>query len=128
MGTEADPFDPGNFQILAGTIPPARPSFRPPRHKPGERFLKGPIPWAWVEAAAALPGPALIVGLRVWFEAGIRRSKTVPVNLSCGPIPRRSAVRGLHALASAGLVSVERRPGKLSLITLLPGRGEPTQN
>jgi hypothetical protein len=30
------------------------------------RFLKGPVPWPWIVAAAALPGSALIVGLSLW--------------------------------------------------------------
>jgi hypothetical protein len=29
---------------------------------PGGRFLKGPIPWSWIIAAAALPSRALLVG------------------------------------------------------------------
>ena len=32
---------------------------KPPRHKQGEKFLKGPVPLKWLERAACLPGKAL---------------------------------------------------------------------
>src|SRR5215813_6120561 len=41
------------------------------------RFLKGPVPWWWIVAAAALPGKALIVGLSLWRLAGALKSRTV---------------------------------------------------
>ena len=40
-------------------------------------FLKGPIPWLWVVAAAGLPGQALVVGLCLWRLSGAMRSRTV---------------------------------------------------
>src|SRR6266850_7089226 len=43
------------------------------------RFLKGPVPWSWIVAAAALPGKALIVGLSLWRLAGALKSRTVTV-------------------------------------------------
>ena len=43
----------------------------------GGRFLKGPIPWPWIAAAAALPGQALLVGLCIWRLAGATKSQTV---------------------------------------------------
>src|SRR4051812_29283568 len=36
---------------------------QPGRAQPARRFLKGPVPWAWIIAASALPGKALLVGL-----------------------------------------------------------------
>src|SRR6476659_9958539 len=41
------------------------------------RFLKGPVPWPWIVAAAALPGKALIIGLCLWRLAGALKSRTV---------------------------------------------------
>ena len=37
-----------------------------PRHRQGEKFLKGPIPWDWLTKAAQLPGHALHVALVLW--------------------------------------------------------------
>jgi hypothetical protein len=112
-----DPFSPDRLAPAPAEIP-TRKKRRPPRHAPGERFLKGPIPWRWVECAAELPGKALAVGLVVWREAGCRNERTVPLNLSGLSMPRRTAQRGLQALEEAGLVSVEHRDGRLSLVTL----------
>ncbi len=113
-----DPFDPARLERPPSTIPTGR-AARPPRHCPGERFLKGPIPWAWLEVAARLPGKALVVALVVWREAGCRNARTVPLNLSSLGIPRRTAQRAVRSLATAGLVSVEPRAGRPPLVTLL---------
>ncbi len=98
-----------------------RPSKKPPRHRQGEKFLKGPIPWAWLERVFPLPGKALHVALLLWREAGFRRNRTVPLCLS-GSLPsglnRQSARRGLRQLAKAGLVSLRRRPGRGLEVTL----------
>lgn len=80
---------------------------------------------SWVGAAAVLPGKALAVGLRVWFEVGCRRAERkgkfepVPLNLSTTGLPRRTAQRALQTLAKAGLVSVEHRDGRPPLVTLI---------
>lgn len=43
------------------------------RHKPGEKFLKGPIPIDLLEMAANGPEKALHVALVIWFLAGMNR-------------------------------------------------------
>jgi hypothetical protein len=50
---------------------PIRPSSRPPRHQPGKPFLKGPIPWIWLEQAGRPPGKAFAAGLVLWQKAEI---------------------------------------------------------
>ncbi len=96
-------------------------SKQPPRHKPGELFLKGPIPWNWLTRAARLPGRALQVALIVWFGAGLEKNRTVPFSykraaeMGC---KREAARRGLAALERDGLVSVERGPGRSPRVTL----------
>src|SRR5688572_17273799 len=62
--------------------PPPRARKAPPRHKPGARFLKGPVPWVWLRVALRLPGRALHLGIVLWLEVGLTRSRTVKVNLS----------------------------------------------
>jgi DNA-binding transcriptional ArsR family regulator len=90
-----------------------------PRHRDGELFVKGPIPWSWLAAAMALPGRALHVGIALWLRAGIAGNGVVSVNLSRLPVDRSASSRGLRALEAAGLVSVSRRPGRKPLVTLL---------
>ncbi len=116
-----DPFDPARLEPAPANIPTGREK-RPPRHSQGEKFLKGPIPWRWVEAAGALPGKALAVGLAVWREAGCQNERTVPLNLSAMGLPRRTAQRALQTLEVAGLVSVKHRKGRPALVTLNESR------
>jgi hypothetical protein len=113
----SNPFAASRLDPAPADIPTGREK-RPPRHQPGEKFLEGPIPGRWVEAAARLPGEALAVGLVVWREAGCKNERTVPLNLSALWVPRRTAQRALQALAGAGLVSVEHRDGRPPLVTL----------
>ena len=98
-----------------------KPSRRPPRPKKGERFLKGPIPWDWIETAMALPGSALFVGLVLWQESGWKKSRTVKLRLRkllpMG-VGRWSARQGLRRLEAAGLVSIVRAPGCASEVIL----------
>jgi len=98
------------------------PSPLPPRHQPGEVFLKGPIPWAWLVRAGQLPGRALHVALVLWREAGCKNSRTVPFRLSLAVqfgIHPDTARRGLHALIKAGLISTRYIPGRYLEVTLL---------
>ncbi|MDY3563490.1 hypothetical protein R5W23_005101 [Gemmata sp. JC673] len=119
----SDPFD---LSKLREPSESERPRARPPRHRPWEKFLKGPVPWRWIEAAARLPGQALAVGLVAWYEAGCRKCAAVPLNLSRLVVPRRTAHRGLCALERAGLVSVDRRKGRPPVVTLLPAPAGPS--
>jgi|GEM_PF-716843 len=94
---------------------------KPPRHKPGEKFLKGPIPWIWLVTAAHQPGKALHVAIVLWFLAGVKRTRTVALSgtvLRALGVNRHSSYRGLAALEQAGLVSVERHPGRNPVVTL----------
>lgn len=103
-------------------------SKRPPRHKGHEWFLKGPIPGEWLTRAAQLPGRVLHVALALWYLAGVERDRCVKPTWATwkrfGVSPDTGA-RGLAALERAGLVAVDRHPGRCSLVTILEGRTEP---
>jgi hypothetical protein len=97
----------------------------------GGRFLKGPIPWAWIAAAAALPGPALLVGLCVWRLAGAMKSHAVSLgnsDLKSLGIDRAAKSRALHALETAGLIAVARRRGRFPTVTLPDARVYPRKS
>ncbi|MBX3233130.1 MAG: hypothetical protein KIT84_20270 [Labilithrix sp.] len=86
-------------------------------------FIKGPIPWAgWMHVACSVRGSAAIVALHVWLWAGIKRRRTVAINLARLPIGRASARRGLKTLEELGLVTVQRRPGRRAVITIVMRR------
>jgi hypothetical protein len=98
------------------------PSQKPPRHKPGGKFLKGPIPWEWVTISAKLPGKALQVGMVIWFLAGIKNSRTVALSgktLEGLGVSRYAGYRGLKGLEEANLVTVNRHTGRNPIVTIL---------
>jgi hypothetical protein len=119
-----DLFDPAHLRLdSAQTIDLTNlpETARPPRHKPGERFLKGPIPWRWLVIADRLSGRGLALGLCLWRIVGWRRSRTVEVNLGHLDLEmaRGTARKALRALEDAGLVRVERRLGQCCRVTVL---------
>jgi hypothetical protein len=87
---------------------------RPPRHRPGDPFIKGPIPHAWIASACRLPGAGLPVAMAFRFLCGRFRSENrwgldaISEGLQVSP---DSARLGLHAAELAGLLSVAREPG-----------------
>lgn len=95
---------------------------RPPRHVRGEGFLKGPVPLAWLEAAARLPGKSLHAGIALWYAAGLLRSAKVPLSNVSGHrfgCDRNAKYRALVWLEGAGLVRVERRLGRAPVVTIV---------
>jgi hypothetical protein len=119
-----DPFDPDRLRLPADAkgSPPKRAPARPPRHRTGEAFLKGPIPWPWITRAAKLRGQAIAVGLVLWLEAGCRKSRTVSFRLSAAAalgMHADTARRGLRALEAARLVNVASKPGRCLTVTIL---------
>jgi len=122
--SQSDPFEIDALRIAGHDLAALRRvgSKRPPRHRRGERFLCGPVPWEWIRRAAALPGKALAVGMALWLESGCTKSNTVTfsktrvAHLGWHPHTVR---RGLRQLESAGLVSVDRPAGRCLAVTLL---------
>jgi hypothetical protein len=100
---------------------PAKPKRRPPRFLRAE-FLRGPVPWDWLLTAMTLPGQALAVGLILWREVGMADNRTVSVNHAlfgkCGIKPGASRF-ALENLERAGLIAVQRPPGRNLEVTIL---------
>ena len=94
----------------------------PLRQKRPGRFLKGPIPWAWLATAAQQPGKALHVAIVIWFLSGLKKSRTIALPgsvLRTMGVNRHAGYRGLKALEKAALVTVERHPGRNPIVTIL---------
>lgn len=89
---------------------------KPPRHRRGDSFIRGPIAYAWIASACRLPGSGLPVAMAYRFHTGRfryrhgRRWDLSDVAAGLGIAPR-SARRGLRAAEVAGLLSVSREPG-----------------
>jgi hypothetical protein len=93
-----------------------------PHHKPGENFLKGPVPQDWLACAAKQPGKAFHVGVAIWFQAGIVRSRKVKLShkaLRNWGIKRNTAYRAIAALEKAKLISVDRHRGRNPVVIIL---------
>jgi hypothetical protein len=123
-------FDPDKLRLPPSFTVAAAPGKQLPRHRPREKFLKGPIPWTWLEKAFLLPGKALHVALLLWQTGGYTNNRTVRLCLN-GALPeglnRQSARRGLKQLTLAGLVSVLRRHGRGLVVTLLDAPESPKE-
>jgi hypothetical protein len=73
-----------------------------------------------------LPGKALAIGLLLWLEQGIKGRSTVHFCLARAEaegIPTTTARRAVRALERAGLVHVERKPGRGLVVTILDPPG-----
>lgn len=92
------------------------------------QYLRGPVPWAWLNTAAALPAKALHVGIALWFEAGRQRTRRVRLTnrlLARMKVSRWAKYRALDALERADLVQVDREAnGNLVVLLLQPGIDE----
>jgi hypothetical protein len=94
-----------------------------PKHGEGERFLRGPIPMAWLCAAASLPGKALHVAIMLWHLAGLLRRADVPFSFTAMQkmgVSRYAARRGLLQLEKKGLVGADCGRGRKARVTILP--------
>jgi hypothetical protein len=104
------------------------------RRRAGRRrreYIRGPLPLAWMARAAGLPGRSLAVALAIWFRRGVERSATFPLYPSAlrrMHVSRWSGYRALAALEEAGLVSVERQPGRCPVVTILDPPNPPSSN
>jgi len=107
----------------ANPVPPSKGKpFAPVKRTVG-KFLRGPIPWNWLTAAAKLPMPSILVGLELWRESGCRSSRCdIPLStakLGALGVSRKSCYAAVKHLEADRLISVERHPGRLSRVTIL---------
>jgi len=113
--------DPKHLSLTPGiALKPKRES--KPSRTGTKRFLKGPIPLNWLGTAAKQSGKALHVGIALWFLSGLKRSREIALSqstLSLFGVTRHSGYRGLTELENAGLVSVDRHPGRNPVVTIL---------
>jgi hypothetical protein len=85
-----------------------------PRHKNGEKFLRGPIPEGWLAQASQLPGKTFQVGIAIWLLAGMKNNPTVKLShklLRSWGVGRLSCYHALVALEQANLITVKRHRG-----------------
>jgi hypothetical protein len=96
-----------------------------PRHKSGERFVQGPIPYNWMAKASNIggKGATVSIALLIWFRSGIEQQsnkvRLTRKDLQEFGINRNALYRGLSNLEKAGLISLARKKGARPFITIL---------
>ncbi len=88
----------------------------------GQKFVRGPIPWNWLEAAAQQSPSSVGVGLVLWFLRGCKNSSVVKFSYKRAAelgVKRKSVYSALKFMEAAGLVSVKRSPGNCPVVTIL---------
>jgi hypothetical protein len=123
--SESDVWDLDRLRLPAEMIgsPAGR---RPPRHQPGDPFIRGPIPYGWIASACRLPGSGLRVVMSYRFLCSrFRRENRWDLDkIARGlRLSLRPVQLGLNAAELAGLLSVSRMPGRKLAVSVsdLPG-------
>src|SRR5262245_54476977 len=117
----SDPFDPARWAVTDAEEAPVPAPTPAPRKRRG-RFIKGPLPLSWVKAAGMLPGKALVVGMMLWFESGMKKTRTVIFPFAravSDGIPKSTVRRAIRGLEEVGLIAVVRKPGRRLEVTIL---------
>jgi hypothetical protein len=94
-------------------------------------FLKGPIPMAWLNAAAKLPGKTLNLGLAIWWLAGMAKTKTFKLTgkaLGQLGVSRDAASSALKRLEARRLIRVQRSPGQRPTVEILSVASDVTKS
>ncbi len=120
---DMDPFS-DISKLRAGTSMLPRKKRRPRKRRLGW-FVKGPISGEWISRAAKLPGKALHIALAIQYALGIHGEPiVVSTNLAAkfGVGRRQTVFKSLRALEAAGLVRVDRGPGRCPRVFVLVGR------
>jgi hypothetical protein len=104
------------------TDEPNPPSISKPPPRTSRLFLKGPIPFTWLQRANALGGSTGIVATGLWFYVGINNSKYFKVDskldLFTG-ITRQTRQHALQKLEFAGLVKLQNPRGSYPYVEVL---------
>lgn len=100
-----------------------------PRHRKGERFIRGPIPMEWVKAASNCGQRAEAVTMLLWHTVGWQKKNAIsltPRILRELNVHPKTAKRVLSRMADVGLVDVEFHRGRSPVVTILDYRPSET--
>jgi hypothetical protein len=120
-----DDWDPERLRLPAEMVGDLAIRRRPPRHRTGDPFIKGPIPYAWIASACRLSGAGFHVAMAYRFYGNRFRFKRrgsrwgLPDVAKGLTISLRSARYGLNAAEMAGLLSISREPGCKLAVSVL---------
>ena len=86
------------------------------------KFIRGPIPYRWLQAANSFPGKIGAVGVALWFLCGLKNSNTFLVTAQIQELAgctRQALSRALKQLHTAKLIELRHRPGARAIVTIL---------
>jgi hypothetical protein len=87
-----------------------------------KKFIKGPIPLAWLDQVLLTGGRGLNVALAIWYQVGLKKSNTITLPRTTTRlfrVTRNNVWRALKRMEETRLIFVTRRKGRLSHITVL---------
>lgn len=93
------------------------------RQKSPRKFVKGPIPFKWIQTASLLGANEARFAWLLWFMYGVNKGASFTVSNSRAEgfgIERRQKYRALSSLKKAGLISIDYRLGTAQKITVIP--------
>jgi hypothetical protein len=93
-----------------------------PQSKTTRLFLKGPIPFTWLQKANSLGGSTGIVATGLWFYVGINSSKYFKVDSKLDKftgVTRQTRQHALQKLEIAGLVKISNPKGSYPYVQIL---------
>ena len=86
-------------------------------------YLRGPIPWDWLQAAIELGSGALPTGLAVWHLRALNQTTTFKASLNqlrkWTRLSEKVTREGVHRLEGSGLIKADRPDGQSLVITLI---------
>jgi DNA-binding transcriptional ArsR family regulator len=117
--------NPSSFRIGPGDAAPQKAFIGEGRRRVssvGRKFIAGPVDVDWLSQARRLGGPALWVGLALWFLRGLKRSNSFAVSnlmMQEWDVLPDAKSRALRKLEKAGLITIERRGKRSPRVTLV---------
>lgn len=90
--------------------------------KHSKLFLKGPIPFRWLQIANSLGGSTGIVATGLWFYVGICKSRYFKVDSKLDQftgVTRQTRQQALKKLKTAGLIHVTNPEGSYPYVEIL---------
>jgi hypothetical protein len=104
------------------TPSPAPPSLIASSPKTSKLFIKGPIPFEWLQNANALGGSTGIVAMGLWFYVGLNQSKRFKIDSKLDAftgITRQSRQHALSKLQYAGLIRYQNHHGAYPTVMVI---------
>lgn len=97
-------------------------SSHPSPHRHSQLFIKGPIPFVWLQKANGIGGSTGVIAVGLWFYAGLHNSKRFKIDSRldqlCG-LTRQTRDQILRRLRDHDLIKLVTKHGAYPTVELL---------